>query len=222
MSSLNMVFAFPLLQMLFWLVTSRAIITTLWKVEFGLKDTFIFRGRRLFEKRKAPLQFQYPEHVRFDLFTIFEPSSPVMVGLKRHSRGLIATLLGLYVTYYIASKSGTPNMKSMIMTLAAAPYAKHISPQELMSRPLSPNLEAIPKLIHQSWSSNKLPRKFEDWSHSCRRQHSDWEWVLWTDEDNLLLVKTYFPWLLSAYENFPGVVYQADLVRNMYMYIYGG
>ncbi|KAK9321818.1 nucleotide-diphospho-sugar transferase [Lipomyces orientalis] len=94
--------------------------------------------------------------------------------------------------------------------------------QDPLSRPLPTNFGAIPKLIHQSWSTPDLPSKFATWSRSCREQNPDWEWVLWTDEDNLNLVKSYCPWLLTYYQQLRGEIYRADIVRNLYMYIYGG
>ena len=100
--------------------------------------------------------------------------------------------------------------------------AKYLTPQELMDRPISKDLQTIPKVFHQSWSSTELPAKFTRWSETCRKQHPDWEWVLWTDADNEELVKRHFPWLLKTYKAMPGMIYRADLVRNLYMYIYGG
>ncbi len=32
----------------------------------------------------------------------------------------------------------------------------------------------------------------------------------------------YFPWLEDTYQALPGDIYRVDLVRNMYMYIFGG
>lgn len=100
--------------------------------------------------------------------------------------------------------------------------AKPLAPADLLKRPISRDLQTIPKLIHQSWSSSELPAKFDRWSATCRGEHPDWEWVLWTDEDNEELVKTHFPWLLQTYKALPGVIYRADLVRNLYMYMFGG
>jgi hypothetical protein len=91
-----------------------------------------------------------------------------------------------------------------------------------MARPLSKDLNAVPKLIHQSWADEHLPAKFERWSETCRAKNKDWEYVLWTDDDNMALVETHFPWFLETYKNLPGVINQADVVRNMYMYMYGG
>ncbi|KAK9357144.1 hypothetical protein V1504DRAFT_494617 [Lipomyces starkeyi] len=81
--------------------------------------------------------------------------------------------------------------------------AAQLSAKDLLESPIAKNYEFVPKLIHQSWSTH-------------------WQWVLWTDEDNLNLVKKYFPWFLEYYQKLPGEIYRADLVRNMYMYLYGG
>lgn len=110
-----------------------------------------------------------------------------------------------------------PQTDSSHTGLAAA-----LSPAELLCRSTEPLLGGIPKLLHQSWKSTDLPAKFKRWSDTCRRQHPDWEWVLWTDEDNLQLVKQYFPWLEDTFLSLPGNIYRADLARNLYMYIFGG
>ncbi|KAK9372160.1 nucleotide-diphospho-sugar transferase [Lipomyces chichibuensis] len=100
--------------------------------------------------------------------------------------------------------------------------AAQLSAKVLLESPVAKNYQFVPKLIHQSWSTQELPSKFETWSRSCREQNPDWQWVLWTDDDNLDLVKKHFPWFLEYYQKLPGEIYRADLVRNMYMYIYGG
>lgn len=110
-----------------------------------------------------------------------------------------------------------PQAESSPTKLASA-----LSPAELLCRSSKPLPGEIPKLLHQSWKSTELPAKFKKWSDTCRRQHPDWEWVLWTDEDNLQLVKQYFPWLEDTFLSLPGNIYRADLVRNLYMYIFGG
>jgi mannosyltransferase OCH1-like enzyme len=100
--------------------------------------------------------------------------------------------------------------------------ARSLSPTELMDRPLAPALHAIPRLIHQSWSSSVLPKKFATWSDRCRELHPEWEWVLWTDDDNERLFERFFPWLVDAFTSLPGPIYRADLSRNAYMLLFGG
>lgn len=100
--------------------------------------------------------------------------------------------------------------------------ARPLSAAELLCRPLPSDVSSVPKLLHQSWKTNELPLKFEKWSTVCREKHRDWEWVLWTNEDNLNLVKKFFPWLEETYLELPGEIYRADFSRNLYMYIFGG
>jgi inositol phosphorylceramide mannosyltransferase catalytic subunit len=97
-----------------------------------------------------------------------------------------------------------------------------LSPAELLCRTIDPTAPGIPKLLHQSWKNNELPAKFHKWSQGCREKHAGWEWVLWTDDDNLKLVQMYFPWLEEIYTELPGPIYRADFTRNLYMYMFGG
>jgi mannosyltransferase OCH1-like enzyme len=142
-------------------------------------------------------------------------------GTRRSIRWLLFILFAGLITLFLSTQSYTPNTVSGELPKSKG-KAKYLTPQELMERPISKDLQAVPKLFHQSWSSTKLPAKFEKWSDTCRRAHPDWEWVLWTDEDNEELVKKHFPWLLKTYKGLPGVIYRADLVRNLYMHLYGG
>ena len=100
--------------------------------------------------------------------------------------------------------------------------ARRLYAQELLERPLATDLTSIPKLLHQSWINSTLPAKFEEWSHSCREANPDWEWVLWTDEDNMKLVEKYAPWFASTYEALHSEIYRADTARNIYMHVFGG
>ena len=108
---------------------------------------------------------------------------------------------------------------------ACVPKARYLSPNELLSRAFPPDRStnaSVPKLIHQSWSSRDLPPKFQRWSDTWRSNHPDWEWVLWTDEDNKALVNRYFPWFGDSYQQLRGEIFRADAARNMYMYAFGG
>lgn len=116
----------------------------------------------------------------------------------------------------LESRPKTPS-NPQLPTLAPA-----LSPDDLLCRQVNVNVTGIPKLFHQSWKTTELPSKFSRWSETCRKMHPDWEWVLWTDDDNHKLVKTYFPWLEETYLGLPGPIYRADFTRNLYMYMFGG
>jgi mannosyltransferase OCH1-like enzyme len=67
-----------------------------------------------------------------------------------------------------------------------------------------------------------MSERAQSWVQTMREQNPDWEWVLWDDETNNLLVQTYFPWFWDIYSGLPKEILRADLVRNFYMYLFGG
>lgn len=141
-------------------------------------------------------------------------------GSRKSLRWVVFLAIAALATLYLTGQSYAPGAGTGRRTSKAK--ARYLSPTQLMQRPVSKDLQTVPKLLHQSWSSKELPAKFERWSSTCRKQHPDWEWVLWTDADNEALVKTHFPWLLKTYKALPGMIFRADLVRNLYMHLYGG
>lgn len=87
--------------------------------------------------------------------------------------------------------------------------ARLISPAELMARPPS----SYSRLIHQSWKTDDVPDRFRAWADNWRIINGDkWEYVLWTDDDNLELVKTRFPQWLDTYQKLPKNIFRADMV----------
>lgn len=80
----------------------------------------------------------------------------------------------------------------------------------------------IPKIIHQSWKSNEIPKKFDKWVNSWKNYHQDWEYKLWTDKDNRKLIEDHYPWFLEIYDSFPFSIMRADASRYFYLHKYGG
>ena len=102
------------------------------------------------------------------------------------------------------------------------PEARRITSRELLNRSLPVDRTRVPMLIHQSWKDDELPAKFQRWSTSCRRTNPDWEYILWTDEDNYKIIKKYVPWFLKSYKALQSEIYRADAMRNVYMHVFGG
>ncbi|MCJ1278933.1 hypothetical protein MMC21_006754 [Puttea exsequens] len=107
---------------------------------------------------------------------------------------------------------------------ASFPQAVALSAKALMARPLATDLTKVPKIFHQFWSEPELPAKFDAWTANCRAKNPDWEWVLWNVNDSLELVEDFVPWFLPTYHKLDeeNVVYRADILRNMFMHIFGG
>jgi mannosyltransferase OCH1-like enzyme len=52
--------------------------------------------------------------------------------------------------------------------------------------------------------------------------NSNYLYELWDDEDNRNFVKREFPWLLRIYNSYSAEIYRADIIRYLYLYIFGG
>ena len=164
----------------------------------------------------------------------FLPSGKMITLKNRSVQGavLLGTLIFLTISLYRlgqgreAGESALDHYKEhfskSLGTKSKEKEAKRLYAEELLQRPLATDLTSIPKLFHQSWINSTLPAKFEEWSHSCRQANPDWEWVLWTDEDNMKLVEKYAPWFASTYEALHSEIYRADTARNIYMHVFGG
>ncbi|PVF92904.1 hypothetical protein CPB86DRAFT_716564 [Serendipita vermifera] len=101
-------------------------------------------------------------------------------------------------------------------------WAKIITAEKLMTM-VENGEHPGPRILHQSWKTHKLPARFEKWSKAWRQYHGDdWLYVLWDDADNRKLASKHFPKYLEAYNALPVEIYRADMVRNMYMYHFGG
>lgn len=98
------------------------------------------------------------------------------------------------------------------------------SAYELLNRPISSDRTSIPKIIHQTWfpAGTNMSESAQQWVATVKAKNPDWEYVLWDDESDELLVKKYFPWFLETYRQLPQEINRADMVRNFYMYLFGG
>ena len=80
----------------------------------------------------------------------------------------------------------------------------------------------IPKIIHQTWKTKDLPDDVMKFHLQIKELHPGWDVRLWTDEDNLELVKEHFPHLLDIYNALEYNIMRADIIRYMYMTKFGG
>ena len=82
----------------------------------------------------------------------------------------------------------------------------------------------LTKIIHQSWKDKNIPYHIykKHWVDSWQQKNPDWEYRLWTDEDNLNLVKNDYPQYLDLYNSYEKGVDKADIARFFYMHKYGG
>ena len=82
--------------------------------------------------------------------------------------------------------------------------------------------EMIPKIIHQTWKTNKIPKKWLPYSQKVKELNLEWEYKLWTDYDNEQFVKNEYPEFYDIFMGFSREIMRADVIRYLIMYKIGG
>jgi len=80
----------------------------------------------------------------------------------------------------------------------------------------------VSRTIHQTWKDKNIPDHFLPWIKSWKDTHPDWEYKLWTDDDNRRLIKEKYEWFLPTYDNYEFNIQRADAIRCFILYEYGG
>lgn len=82
---------------------------------------------------------------------------------------------------------------------------------------------AIPKILHQSYSSTKVPNAILPFIKSWHvGLGDDWTFVWWTDTDLKWFMHTYYPEYAATWEGMPHVIMKADVARYFLLHHYGG
>jgi hypothetical protein len=80
------------------------------------------------------------------------------------------------------------------------------------------------KIIHQTWKTDQIPaRDFPHaWQESWKKCNPEWEYRLWTDDDNERLVRDHYPKFLDDFTTLERGVVKADVARALYLHMFGG
>lgn len=81
---------------------------------------------------------------------------------------------------------------------------------------------SIPKIIHQTWKTTEIPRKFRRAVASVQRYHPDWEYRLWTDADIDVYVRENHPDFYPIFCGFSLHIMRVDVVRYLILNDIGG
>ncbi|CCF55556.1 hypothetical protein KAFR_0A01170 [Kazachstania africana CBS 2517] len=80
----------------------------------------------------------------------------------------------------------------------------------------------IPKIIHQTYKTNDIPEHWKEGQRKCIELHSDYEYILWTDEMALNFIEREYPWFLDTFKNYQYPIQRADAIRYFVLLTYGG
>ena len=80
----------------------------------------------------------------------------------------------------------------------------------------------VPKILHQTWKSYRVPVKYAAYIKSWLKHNPDWEYWFWTDADIETFLNVKFENLKPMFANFSQGIRKADAMRYMVMYEVGG
>ncbi|PLB52518.1 TPT-domain-containing protein [Aspergillus steynii IBT 23096] len=143
---------------------------------------------------------------------------------RRRCSYLFAIFVILVVVYEFRTLLLPPVVYPLYESDESPKLARSLSARDLLSRPISHDLKTLPKLIHQTWfpAGSNMSERAQVWVETMRAQNPDWEYVLWDDETDRMIVEQHFPWFLETYDKLPQEILRADVARNFYMYLIGG
>jgi mannosyltransferase OCH1-like enzyme len=140
-------------------------------------------------------------------------SNNIMIALRR--LGSLPLLLGVSIAF-VASYEMIRQVL-LITTVNSADVERN----HTYSTPHTISHQ-IPKIIHQTYKSNDLPHHFKVWREECIRLNPEWEFKLWTDEDNLQLVEEHYPHMLELYNSYDWYIKRVDMARYLILHKFGG
>lgn len=80
----------------------------------------------------------------------------------------------------------------------------------------------IPRIVHLTTKTGELTKDEKLILKKNKKIFSDWEFKIYSDEDNHRIIEEFFPEFLDKYNNISRGVMKADVVRCLYLYLYGG
>ena len=81
-----------------------------------------------------------------------------------------------------------------------------------------------PKVIHQIWSSKRmpLPEVFKELSETWKEKHPDWQYILWDDAMMDGFMRKHYPQYIDTYNSFLYDIQRWDIIRYLILYDMGG
>lgn len=81
---------------------------------------------------------------------------------------------------------------------------------------------AIPRILHQTWKTERVPEAWRPLQRGWRERHPGWEYHLWTDADLRRLVERHYAWLLPVFDGYAHAISRVDAARYLLLHRFGG
>ena len=76
----------------------------------------------------------------------------------------------------------------------------------------------ITQKIFQTWKEKNIENKIlKSWQDSWKNENPNFEYTLWTDEENRQFIEKEFPQFLTVYDNYDVNIKRVDAIRYFYL-----
>lgn len=125
-----------------------------------------------------------------------------------------------FTTAMSSNKFYTPNtlQSDSQWTLVKRAYDQFVSCAQLIHATGGAANVKIPKIIHQIWLGSPFPEKYKKFQDSWKKNHPDWEYHLWTDQD----IDAFGLENRALYDATSNYGEKSDIARYEILYRYGG
>lgn len=83
-------------------------------------------------------------------------------------------------------------------------------------------MQYIPHILHQTWKDSSIPDRYCIFSNNWKLYHSNWDYILWTDDMLRSFIRDNFSGFLSIYDSFEFNIQKVDVARYLILYKLGG
>jgi len=90
--------------------------------------------------------------------------------------------------------------------------------EHVLNNPKWSDKPRIPKIIHHIWLGSPFPEKYKVLYETWKKNHPDWEFILWTDED----IEAFGLTNKDVYDETPNYGARSDIARYEILYRIGG
>lgn len=82
----------------------------------------------------------------------------------------------------------------------------------------------LPKIIHQQWKDQNIPKKFVKWQKKWFQffPKGEYTYMIWDDESGRKLINDHYPWFLDTFDGYDHNINRVDATRYFILYHYGG
>ncbi|XP_064620545.1 uncharacterized protein LOC135483513 [Lineus longissimus] len=84
------------------------------------------------------------------------------------------------------------------------------------------SLERVPKIVHLTWKSEKVPAKAVPFIKKWQTTNPDWEVWFWTDKNTAEFMEINFPDYYAVFTSYKSNIERADAMRYFIIYQFGG